>query len=86
MKSIHETWKVFTKNLCSPIKIFKQVKLKTKKNFQALKSDLPMYKLHKVFAGLMEFPKVIGESQKLCKVVWSFYELYKSCLRVQQTS
>ena len=58
MKSIHKT-----------IKIFKRVKLKTKKNFQALKSDLPMYKLHKVFAGLMEFPKVIGDSKKLCKVV-----------------
>ena len=34
-----------------------------KKNFQALKSDLPLYK---VFAGLKDFLKVIGESHELC--------------------
>ena len=87
MKSIHETWKVFTKNLCLPIEIFEQVKL------CALNSDFPIYKLHKVFAGLTDFEKVIGKSHglevsvnfikvfceyhKLCKVVSKFYELQK---------
>ena len=50
-----------------------------------LKSDLPIYKLLKVFAGLTEFPKIIGESHELCRVVRSFYELHKSCLRVPRT-
>ena len=45
-----------------------------KKNFQALKSQLPIYKLHKLFAGVTDFPKVIGESYKLCKVVGKFYK------------
>ena len=58
-----------------------------KENFQALKSDLPTYKVHKVFAGLTDFVKVIGkphellkgfcESHKLCKVVGKFYQLCK---------
>ena len=39
-----------------------------KKNFQALKSDLPIYKLHKVFAGLTDYPKVIGKPHKLLKM------------------
>ena len=39
-----------------------------------------MCKLHKVFAGIKDFPKVIGKSHKLFKVVRSFYELHKSCL------
>ena len=45
-----------------------------------------IYKLHKVFAGLTDFPKVIGESHELCKAVCSFYEFDKSCLRVPWTS
>ena len=42
--------------------------------------------LHKVFAGITDFPKVIGESHELCKVFRSFYELHKSCLWVPRTS
>ena len=60
-------------------------KLNLKKNFQALKSDLPIYKLHKVFACPMDFPKVIGKSHKLCKVIHNFYKLHKICFRVSQT-
>ena len=45
------------------------------------KSDLPIYELHKVFAGLTDFPKVIGESHKLCKVVRNFCELHKRFLK-----
>ena len=56
-----------------------------KKSFQALKSDLQIYKLHKVFAGLTDFPKVLDESHKLCEVVRSFHKLHKSCLWVPQT-
>ena len=48
-------------------------------------NDLLIYKLLKVFAGYTEFPKVIGESHELCRVVHSFYELHKSCLRVPRT-
>ena len=43
-------------------------KLNLKKNFQALKSDLPIYKLHKVFACPTDFPKVIGKSHKFVKL------------------
>ena len=57
-----------------------------KKNFQTLKSDLPIYKLHKVFAGLMDFTKVIDESHKLCKFVHSFYKLLKFFLLVPRAS
>ena len=53
-------------------------------NFQALKSNLPIYKFLK-FVRLTNFPKVIGESHKLCKVVHSFYEVHSSYLRVPQT-
>ena len=77
MKSIHEAWKVFTKHLCLPRKIFQQVKLKWRKNFEAPKFDLPIKTLHKVFVGFTDFPKVIGESHVLCKVVREFYELCK---------
>ena len=31
-----------------------------------------MYNLHKVFAGLTDFARVIGESHELCRVVRSF--------------
>ena len=53
-----------------------------KKNFQALKSNHPIYKLHKVF---VDFSKVIGESLDLFKVVPIFYKLHKSCLLVLRT-
>ena len=45
-----------------------------KKNFQALKSDLPIYKLHKVFVGLTDFPEVIGKSTNFVKVVCKSHE------------
>ena len=57
-----------------------------KENFQALKFDLPTYKVHKVFAGLTDFVKVIGKPHELCKVVRCFYELHKRFLWVPQTS
>ena len=68
------------KHLCLPIEIFKRVKL-TKEKLSSTKIRLTICKLHKVFAE-----KVIGESQELCKVVRSFYELHKSCLQAPQTS
>ena len=68
------------------LKYLNEWKLNKKKNFQALKSDLPTYKHHIVFARLMDFLKVIGESHELCKLVRSFYELHKSCFRVPRTS
>ena len=77
MKSIHETFVYQLKYLN---------KRNLKKNFQALKSDLPICKLRKIFVSLKDFPKVIDESQKLYKVVCSFYKLHKSYLRVPQTS
>ena len=52
--------------------------LNLKKKFQAaLKSPLPIYKLHKVFEGLTDFAKVIGESHELPKVVGQFYKLHE---------
>ena len=56
-----------TKHL--PIKIFERVKLIQQKNFRALKSDLPIYKLHKIFTGLTDSLNVVGSSYELRKIL-----------------
>ena len=79
-------WKMFMKHKTYSWNIYiyqlrylngiKRSQTDIKKNFQALKYDLPIYKLHKVFACLTDFPNVIGKPQKLCKVVGKFYKLH----------
>ena len=61
MKHEKYSWNIYVYQL----KYLNEWNLIIKKNFQALNSDFPIYKVHKVFAGLMNFAKVIGKSYEL---------------------
>ena len=80
MKSIHETWKVFTEHICLLRKIFEEVKLKQRKNFQALKSDLPIQKpseSRKFLQVLQTVQRLLGSPSNFVKLFPNFTNFVK---------
>ena len=80
VKNVHETWKVFTKHLCSSIKIFTQVKLKSRKTsrhlnptFQStnLKFLQVLWTFQKLLTSPTNFVKLFTASKNFKEVVWS---------------